>query len=114
MREDGSHIPGMYVSGWLATGPVGVIVSTMLDAFGVADDMLADWRQPDSLKHTLCASVGVNEAQLSVPTALHEQGKRIVSYSDWLRIDAAERERGLALGKPREKFLRVDEMLKLL
>ena len=114
VREDGSRIPGMYVSGWLATGPVGVIVSTMFDAFGVADDMLADWRQPDSLKHTLCASVGVNEAQLSVPTALREQGKRVVSYSDWLRIDAAERERGLALGKPREKFLSVDEMLKVL
>jgi hypothetical protein len=26
---------GLYVTGWLATGPVGVILSTMTQAFGV-------------------------------------------------------------------------------
>ena len=36
---------------------------------------------------------------------------RIVSYRDWASIDAAERRRGAQLGKPREKFVRVADML---
>lgn len=105
----GVRVPGMYVSGWLATGPVGVIASTMLDAFGVADDMVKDWRGG---ARTLCASVGAAAPQDGLPDALRHQ--HTVSYDDWLRIDAAERERGVRLGKPREKFLRVQDMLNVL
>jgi hypothetical protein len=39
---------------------------------------------------------------------------RIVSYEAWRRIDAAEVERGVAIGKPREKFVSIDEMLGVL
>jgi hypothetical protein len=42
------------------------------------------------------------------------RGVRVVGYDDWRRIDAAEIERGAALGKPREKFVSVDEMLGVL
>ena len=110
--RDGQPVPGMYVSGWLATGPVGIIVSTMLDAFGVADEMLTDWHAPDGKTRTLCASVGEKEALRGTPEAL--RGQRVVSYADWQRIDAAERERGQALGKPREKFVHVQDMLQVL
>lgn len=110
--RDGQPVPGMYVSGWLATGPVGIIVSTMLDAFGVADEMLTDWHAPDGKTRTLCASVGEKEALRGTPEAL--RGQQVVSYADWLRIDAAERERGQALGKPREKFVHVQDMLQVL
>lgn len=110
--RDGQPIPGMYVSGWLATGPVGILVSTMFDAFGVADEMLADWRAPHGQARTLCASAGEKDALRGIPEAL--RGQRVVSYADWQRIDAAERERGQALGKPREKFLHVQDMLQVL
>jgi adrenodoxin-NADP+ reductase len=33
---------GLYVAGWLATGPVGVILSTMTQAFGVGRAVEAD------------------------------------------------------------------------
>ena len=36
---------------------------------------------------------------------------RIVSYRDWVAIDAAEKRRGAPLGKPREKFVSVADML---
>ena len=36
---------------------------------------------------------------------------RIVSYRDWAAIDAAEKRRGALLGKPREKFVSVPDML---
>ena len=35
----------------------------------------------------------------------------MVSYRDWAAIDAAEKRRGVPLGKPREKFVSVPDML---
>lgn len=101
-----STVPGMYVSGWLATGPVGVIASTMMDAFAAADAIVTDWAQK---RPTFCASVGQAEALRREPEAL--AGRRIVRYHDWLQIDAAERARGAQWGKRREKFLSVEDML---
>ena len=45
---------------------------------------------------------------------LHGRGIRTVSFADFRKIDAVEVERGKRVGKPREKFARVDEMLALL
>jgi ferredoxin--NADP+ reductase len=42
---------------------------------------------------------------------LESRGVRVVSYPQWRTIDAAEVARGAAVGKPREKFVDVDEML---
>jgi hypothetical protein len=36
---------------------------------------------------------------------------RTVSWQDWQRLDALERARGQALGRPRLKFTRIEEML---
>lgn len=104
--DDARVVPGLYVSGWLATGPVGVIASTMMDAFAAADTIMADWAAG---RPTLCASVGQSGALGGEPDAL--AGRRIVRYHDWLQIDAAERARGAQLGKRREKFLSVEAML---
>jgi adrenodoxin-NADP+ reductase len=38
---------------------------------------------------------------------------RTISYEDWKRLDAHETNLGLAKGKPREKILNIEEMLKL-
>jgi len=45
---------------------------------------------------------------------LANRGVRFFSFEDWLKIDAAEIERGEPKGKPREKFTRVAEMLNVL
>jgi hypothetical protein len=45
---------------------------------------------------------------------LASRGVRVVSYDAWRKIDAAEVARGTAVGKPREKFVRVEEMLEML
>ena len=36
---------GLYCSGWVKTGPVGVIVTTMNNAFETAETILADYRE---------------------------------------------------------------------
>ena len=37
-----SFITGLYCSGWVKRGPVGVIATTMTDAFETADTILSD------------------------------------------------------------------------
>jgi hypothetical protein len=42
---------------------------------------------------------------------LKEREVKVVNFMDWKKIDAAEVDRGVKLGKPREKFARVTGML---
>jgi ferredoxin--NADP+ reductase len=47
----------------------------------------------------------------AVPALLTARGARAVDYAEWRRLDAREIERGQPQGRPRVKFLRLDEML---
>ncbi|XP_021941049.1 NADPH:adrenodoxin oxidoreductase, mitochondrial isoform X2 [Zootermopsis nevadensis] len=97
--------PGLYVAGWLATGPVGVILSTMTQAFGVGRAVEAD----------VCSGrVDASQARpghTAVAKLLSDRGVTTVSWKDWERVDAVERSRGEKVGKPREKIVDVQEML---
>ena len=46
-----------------------------------------------------------------VASILARRGVRVVDADDWNRLDDLERARGEAVGKPREKFTRVRDML---
>lgn len=97
--------PGLYVTGWLATGPVGVILSTMTHAFGVGRAVEGDVR---------CGNVDVSQARpghTAVAKLLKDRGVTTVSWKDWERIDAVEQSRGEKVGKPREKIVDIQEML---
>ena len=39
------HISGLYCSGWVKTGPVGVILTTMNKAFETAEFIIEDFTQ---------------------------------------------------------------------
>lgn len=105
VRDGAGIVPGLYVAGWIKRGPSGVIGTNKPDSHETVASILADLPNlapcttPDSqaLKHLLA-----------------QRGVRAVSYADWQRIDAAEIERGKAIGKPREKFSRIEEMLGVL
>ena len=48
--NDGGRVTGedgLYCAGWLATGPRGVIVDTMNEAYNVAQGILNDWKKDD-------------------------------------------------------------------
>ena len=92
-------VEGLYVAGWLATGPRGVIIDTMNTAFRVASLMAEDLKSK-----ALMEVKGREGLQL-------QQGENI-SWEDWEKIDAEESRRGEAVGKPREKIWTVEEMLK--
>lgn len=98
-------IPGAFVSGWLARGPNGVIATTMMDAYSVADVILSDLHSPDQSR--TAAEEGADLlAQLK-----QESTNQVVSFEGWRRIDEEEKQRGQKLGKLREKILTVREML---
>jgi ferredoxin--NADP+ reductase len=48
---------------------------------------------------------------VSIVRLLEERAPEHVTFEGWQAIDVAERERGKPLGRPRVKFVRVDEML---
>jgi adrenodoxin-NADP+ reductase len=101
--------PGIYVAGWLKTGPTGVIARTMDDAFETAEALAAD-----AARGAIGASSPDPGGWSSLRAGVLARGARPVSWADWLRIDAVERARGAALGKPREKVVDVAEMLAVL
>jgi ferredoxin--NADP+ reductase len=103
--HDGQPVTGLYAAGWIKRGPSGIIGTNKPDAFETVKSLLAD---APSLPR--CAEPS-RDALLAF---LRERGARVVSYEDWRQIDAAEVERGKPLGKPREKFIRVEEMLSVL
>ncbi|KAI9880111.1 MAG: NADPH-adrenodoxin reductase [Pleopsidium flavum] len=113
-----AHIPGMYCAGWVKRGPTGVIASTMNDAFATAEGIAQDWEgRAMFLNGTGGGGARDGETRLGwegVRKEAEQRGLRRVSWGDWERIDASERERGRRRGKEREKFASVREMLGVL
>jgi adrenodoxin-NADP+ reductase len=113
-EERGKRVPGVYASGWVKRGPTGVIASTMYDAFETADAIVHDWNSGES---EFMNFGGGNEEKRGWEAAEPEvksRGIRPVSWKEWQKIDAAEKERGKRLGKEREKFIREEDMLAVL
>ena len=100
-------IPGMYCAGWVKRGPTGVIANTMEDAFATAEAITQDWF---SGAQFLSGGQGYS----ALKTEIDDKDIRTVSWSDWCKIDAAEKARGKERGKEREKFTTVAEMLNVL
>jgi len=100
---DGDQVvSGLYTAGWIKRGPSGVVGTNKPDSDETVARLLED---VDKL--TPC-EVPDTKAVLDL---LARKGVRVVSFDDWQKIDASEIERGQRVGKPREKYVSVDEML---
>nr|QZX63199.1 adrenodoxin-NADP+ reductase [Halisarca dujardinii] len=102
--ESGLVLKGLYCSGWLKRGPVGVILNTMEDAFETAESISQD------IKNGLLSSEEPCSHSEMV-AMLKDRGARPVSFSDWEKIDSKEQDKGKTSGKPREKIVSENEML---
>lgn len=91
---------GLYVSGWLATGPTGVILTTMNNSFGVADLVCRDFHNN---------VIKLNSSRPGIDPA----GTPFVSWNGWKAIDAEEERLGSLQGKPREKLTCIKKMLEI-
>ncbi len=104
LRDTGASATGEYVVGWIKRGPSGVIGTNKPDAVESTDSLLADFTAG-----SLPAPAITDRDAL--PRLLASRGVRVVSWQDWLKLDGIEKARGEALGRPRVKFTRVEEML---
>ncbi|KAM4663051.1 NADPH:adrenodoxin oxidoreductase, mitochondrial [Discoglossus pictus] len=99
--------PGLYCSGWVKRGPTGVITTTMTDSFDTAQAILEDMRS---------GALSCSEPRLgaaAIKELLLLRGVHPVSFLDWEKINALETARGQEVGKPREKILDPEEMLRI-
>lgn len=115
--DDGAVVPGAYVSGWAGRGPVGVIASTMQDAYGLVEGILGDYVADDGpfVRRDAGAAIPLSP-EGGRPDAVEKGLKdgRVVPLTGWHTIDKAEQERAKGTGKEREKFRRVEDMLSVL
>jgi NADPH-dependent glutamate synthase beta subunit-like oxidoreductase len=91
-----------YATGWIKRGPSGIIGTNRADSMATVTTLLDDMTTLPPLPRP---------GRAALLPLLERRSVRPVSFDDWKAIDLAEKERGLALGKPREKFTRVPDML---
>ncbi|HKF95657.1 MAG TPA: FAD-dependent oxidoreductase [Gammaproteobacteria bacterium] len=103
-EPDGSALPGLYCAGWIKRGPSGIIGTNRADSVATVKALLSDVERK-SIDTTARPGADI------IYPMLKARSVRVFGYPDWLKIDAAEIERGAPLGKPREKFTLIEEML---
>lgn len=103
-NANGKISDGVFTTGWLATGPTGVILSTMSNAFGVAEYIVSDLKN---------GNIESKPGFDSIQKLLEKQGVQLVYWKNWLKIDAYEQEMGKQVGKPREKIVTIEKMLEV-
>lgn len=101
--ENGKQIPGVYATGWIKRGPVGLIGHTKSDALETIGNIIADrasWWQP------------THHDASGVQGLLESRGVDVVGWPEWLMIDARERALGEAEGRERIKLVEREDFLK--
>lgn len=103
LLDANSHVvKGLYAAGWIKRGPQGVIGTNRECAQNTVDRIVED---------TSTLFQDNAEGKTALLKNLNTKNVRYVTFDDWKVIDKIEIEKGLALGKPREKFVTVEEML---
>lgn len=96
-------VPGVYAVGWIKRGPRGFIGTNRTCAQETVAALIDDFHR-GRLRDIAAAEVGID-------ALLEQRGVRPVDWSDWQRIDEAERRRGDENSRPRVKFVAVPELL---
>jgi ferredoxin--NADP+ reductase len=96
----GEPQPGLYTAGWIKRGPSGLIGTNKADAKETVDLLLRD---VPALRERVLTH--------DVVELLAARRVQIVDFDHYLHIDAAEKARGMARGKVRDKLTSVPEML---
>jgi ferredoxin--NADP+ reductase len=108
---DGSTLPGVYAVGWAKRGPTGLIGDNVADAEETARHMLEDLAAGVVLPRPSDPTANNGDCRAAIEKLLRERGVRWVSFDDCIQLDAIEVQRGKELGKIREKFASIEQML---
>ena len=102
LDSDGKHIQGVYATGWIKRGPVGLIGHTKSDAIETIAQIIEDknnWWQPAS------------PSEDSITDLLTSRNIDFVGWPEWLRIDAEEKRLGEAQERERIKLVEREDFL---
>ncbi|MFC4128032.1 pyridine nucleotide-disulfide oxidoreductase, partial [Nocardia rhizosphaerae] len=101
--SDGQPLPGVYVTGWIKRGPVGLIGHTKGDANETVACLLAD-------RATLTRPAHSDPG--AVLEFLTGAGIAFTTWDGWYRLDAHERALGAPEGRDRVKVVERADMLR--
>ncbi len=104
LDEEGAQIPGVYATGWIKRGPVGLIGHTKSDAMETVGHVLngqSNWWTPESPEES------------SVEELLQSRGVEFTTIDGWHNLDAHELSLGEQVGRTRIKVVPRDEMTRI-
>nr|WP_255316863.1 FAD-dependent oxidoreductase [Nesterenkonia sp. Act20] len=109
--EAGAHVPGIYATGWIKRGPVGLIGHTKGDALETIGCLLED------LHHLPVAEVPEEDAVIEL---LESRGVEYTTWGGWQKLDAHEMSLGESYGplpdggaRERVKVVEREDMIRI-
>jgi ferredoxin--NADP+ reductase len=102
LDSDGKHIQGVYATGWIKRGPVGLIGHTKSDAIETIAQIIEDknnWWSPAS------------PSEDSITELLSSRKIDYVGWPEWLKIDSEEKRLGEAEERERIKLVEREDFL---
>jgi len=100
--QTGSHIPGVYCTGWIKRGPVGLIGHTKADAIETIGHLISDrasWWSPSE------------PSEEAIEETLRSRGVDFMAWPGWLKVDGEEKRLGQLSGRERLKLHNRAQML---
>ncbi|MFE9244029.1 FAD-dependent oxidoreductase [Nocardiopsis sp. NPDC006938] len=97
---DERHVDGVYATGWIKRGPVGLIGHTKGDALETVTNLVAD-------RETFTPAAEPDPSAFR--SLLAERGVEYTTWEGWQRIEAREEELGAERGRKRLKLLTREE-----
>ncbi len=85
LDADGTHVPGLYATGWIKRGPVGLIGSTKGDALETIGCLLED---------RLNLPVAEHPGEQEIVDLLESRGIDYTTWEGWNKLDAHEKHLG--------------------
>ena len=104
LSDDGSVLSGVYATGWIKRGPVGLIGHTKSDAMETVSHLVKDqasWWAP------------AHPEEQSVVELLTDRGVAFTNLEGWHKLDDHEKALGEAAGRERIKVVDRDEMISI-
>ncbi len=104
LDDNNAIVPGVYATGWIKRGPVGLIGHTKSDAMETIKHLVKDqasWWSPEAPE------------EASVIELLNSRGISYTNLEGWHRLDEKELELGATRGRERLKVVPREEMLEI-
>lgn len=104
LDDENNVVPGVYATGWIKRGPVGLIGHTKSDAMETVAHLVKDqasWWSP------------AEPSEDAVTALLDSRGVRYTDLDGWHRLDEHEKSLGEPQGRERIKVVDRDEMLRV-